>query len=698
MTTLDADLPPEVLEIFREEARENLSAIAEGLRTLEAGTAADAAKVRAGVARRLHTVKGAAASLGFEAVSKVAHAAETTLATSHADPAQLARVVQAVAWLEEASREGGGDPARVLAALGVAPGKPAVVEGPRPSAPRASAPQAGGEDLVRLRLRAIDALLSPLSVLASERTEARYRGERLRRLGEDARALARRAARGAHAPEDLEALEGLAAQLEREAKSARDSSRSSARAVASLEELVQRMRLVAFSSVEEALRLAVRDAAIRTGKDAVLTVEGGGVLVDRRILDELRAPLLHLVRNAVDHGLEANELRRKQGKPLPGRVSLRVVSLGEVVELAVSDDGAGVDLVRVADRAVRLGLKTREEASRLAPADTLAMLALPGFSTRETVTEVSGRGVGLDVVDRSVRGLGGAVAMASEPGAGSRFTLTVPVSVLSTRVLFVRADEQVLALPLSGVEATGRLTAADQFEVGGRACATLGGVTAVVRRLGAARPGGLEGATPAVRVQTSEGPLALLVDEILGEEEVAVRPLGPPVRRVRGVIGSTVAESGSVVVVVNPRELQELGQATHAPRAEVRRTGQRVLVVDDSITTRTLERHILERAGFSVGLASDGVEALAALRAQPYEVVVSDMEMPNLDGVGLVRAMRGDAKLERVPVILVTSLAAEADRRRALAAGAQAYIVKSQFDQDALLAAVREQLEAAGHG
>ncbi|MBS1150093.1 MAG: CheA signal transduction histidine kinase [Myxococcaceae bacterium] len=715
----DSDaLPPEVYVLFRDETRENLEIVVRGLGMLEGQGSEATAQTLREIARALHTIKGGAAGVGYEGMARVAHAAEDALLQLPPGRRETT-VARAAAWLEAAVGGATAGEAELLAEVRAElsrpePGTPAgappapaepppPAASPAPAPPRPSAPGSGpgsgpGDETVRVRVRAVEALLAPLAALTSERAESRFRTERLRRVADSARGLLRSATAAPLNSTELRELEHLVTQLDRETSAARSSAHALARSVTTAEDLVQRMRMVSVGSLEEPLRLAVRDAASRTGKTVRFEFVGAGVMVDRRVLDALRAPLLHLVRNAVDHGLESNPQRLEAGKPLPGRLTVRVVSLREVVELSVEDDGRGVDVRQVGARAVRLGLRTEEEARALTGSGIFAVLALPGFTTRDEVTELSGRGMGMDVVSRAVQALGGSAALQSTLGQGTTFTFSLPVSVLSTRVLFVRLGREVLAVPSSGIDGTERLHARAFYDVGGRRFANTGGAPLAVHELDPGKVAGdAVGRITVVRVRTRAGPLALLVDEVLGEEEVSVQPLGPPVRRIEGVIGSTVSESGEVVVVLDPRSLGSVGLVAARPEASVapRATRARVLVVDDSITTRTLERHILERAGYLVDLARDGVEALAALRAGSYDLVVTDLEMPNLDGIGLVRQMRTTEALMAIPTILVTSVAADETRRRALAAGVNAYIVKRRFDQDELLQTIAEQLRGA---
>lgn len=726
--------PAELTAMFREELRDNVQVISNALREIEAGAAPERiATLFRDIGRMLHNIKGAATSLGLESIGTVAHAAETLL-LSDADRATLTEgtvtgLVYTITWLQDASGGETPDPAPLLERLGASTGaakaaprpepqpRPAPVQARReePSPQRERTPSseptswhqersrgtgsaavAPEDEVVRVSGALLEQVLSPLTALISERTDGRFRVDRLLELCETAATVAQRAVVGPLHAEDVGKLRGLSADLSRETERLRESVRRTGQAVSTLEEQVHGMRLVSLAALEGALSLAAREAALRTSKQVSFAVHAAGVQVDRRVLEALRSPLLHLVRNAVDHGIESPDARRAAGKQALGRVVMRVIPRGEVVEIAVEDDGAGVDLGRVRRVAVDRGLIRDAPSERMAYDEVLGVLTHPGFSTKERADELSGRGIGMDVVAKTVRELGGTMVLDSDAGKRTRFTLTIPVSVLTTRVLFVRANGRIWALPLASVEGTLRVSQANVYTVDGKLCVDVGGVPAAVRQLGGALAelSGSRKVFPAVALAARNGKVALVVDDILNEEQVVVRPLGPPVRHVRGVLGTTVAESGAVVVVLSAAEVvQPDFAAASVPAARVARRQSTVLVVDDSITTRTLERHIFERNGFLVRLASDGVEALIVLRTEHCDLVVADVEMPRLDGIGLVRAMRSDPALEATPVILVTSLASEDDQRRGLAAGAQAYVIKGRFDQEKLLATVRELLD-----
>jgi two-component system chemotaxis sensor kinase CheA len=335
--------------------------------------------------------------------------------------------------------------------------------------------------------------------------------------------------------------------------------------------------------------------------------------------------------------------------------------------------------------------------------DVLRLIFLPGFSTRGQVTEVSGRGVGLDVVARNVERLDGRVDVESTLAGGTRFVLTLPLTLATTRALLVESGDSVYAVPTAAVA---RVLRPERLgSIGGRPMLEHDGVAVPVVPLESVLGGGGStspkptkpaNALPTVAlVGAGTQRLGLLIDRVIGEQEIVVKPLPYPLLRVRHITGATILGSGRVVPIINVADLLRGGtRAAPAmvipPATEPARKRQRVLVADDSLTTRTLERYILEAAGYEVELAGDGAEALAALQERGCDVLVSDVEMPGLDGIELTARVRAEPRLHDLPVILVTSLDSAADRERGLQAGADAYIVKSSFDQDQLLRTIRE--------
>ncbi len=462
-----------------------------------------------------------------------------------------------------------------------------------------------------------------------------------------------------------------------------------------LQDNVRRVRMVPFETLVPSLQRAVRDAAHTEGKQASFQVIGGEVELDKKVLEMLKDPLLHLLRNAVSHGIEHPEVRCGRGKPEEGQVTLSLQQRGAEVRISVQDDGVGFDL-----GALRQAGRTQGDAldDRASQEEIIGLAFLSGVTTTPEVTVISGRGIGLDVVRQRLEALQGRIEVESVPGQGATIHMLLPVTLAISRGLLVRVGEERYVLPLLSVV---KIVKPQQiFTVEGRTMLTVDGATlplvALSRLL--SRPNAeiddLNGL--AVIVAVAEQRFALLVDDVLSEQELAVKPLGRPLHQVRNVAGAALLGDGKPVVVLNTADLirsaRGVRQPTTVRRSEVLQEKARthILVVDDSITTRTLEKNILETAGFDVTTATDGLEALRCLKEQPVDLVVSDVEMPNMDGIGLTERLRDATEYKDLPIILVTSLESGEDRERGMMAGANAYIVKRGFDQAELLKTVQQ--------
>jgi two-component system chemotaxis sensor kinase CheA len=469
-----------------------------------------------------------------------------------------------------------------------------------------------------------------------------------------------------------------------------------------LDSEVRRVRMLPFAEACQGLERAVRDLAQAGGKQVDLVVEGGRVELDRSVLEGLKDPLNHLVRNAVDHGIEPSERRRAAGKPPVGRVTVAAELRGSQVEVVVADDGAGLDLDALRAVARKRGLPEPPEGS-----DMTHLIFLPGLSTAPIITDVSGRGVGLDVVKQRVEQLHGTIELASEPGRGTRFTLAVPLTLTTIRALLVVAGGQALAFPTTNVRKLILVGPDDVHRAGGREVLVTEGaplpIAALAEALGLAvpKPAGAaaSGRRPALIAAAGERRMAFVVDELLTEQEVVVKALGARIRRVRNFSGGTILPSGRVALVLNVAQLVRtaLGRApgaTLAPAAPAAAplAAKRLLVVDDSITTRTLEKSLLEAAGYQVATAVDGADAWRFLQEQGADLVLSDVEMPRMDGLELTEAIRASPRFTDLPVVLLTARASEHDKARGVEVGADAYLVKDEFDQRALLETVAQLL------
>ena len=470
-------------------------------------------------------------------------------------------------------------------------------------------------------------------------------------------------------------------------------------ACTALEGEVYRVRMLPFAEACSGLDRAIRDIARSTGKEVKLVVRGEDVELDRGILEALKDPLLHLVRNATDHGIEPADERIAAGKSREGTVTVSASLRGQQVEITVQDDGRGFDLERIREKAKSKGWTVTDADEEVA-----RLVFVAGFSTAAIITDISGRGVGLDVVQSQIESLQGSVDVSFEPGRGCCFTLLLPLTLTTTRAIMVRAGQQTYAIPTANVEQILRVQPHQINSIGGRSVLTLGGTPLAIIRLTNA----LEVARSdepvsdgmlAVVVASGQQQAVIVVDELLAEQDVTVKPLGSRIRRVRHVSGATLLESGEIALVLNManvvRSLVSLKSQSqlHAETSQdTTPTKSRLLVVDDSVTTRTLLQGILDAAGFDVDTAADGQSALEKLQKAKYDLVVSDVDMPRLDGFELTQAIRKSGAFAQTPIVLVTARETDEDKARGAASGADAYIVKSGFDQTNLLETIRQLL------
>ncbi|MBV8715807.1 MAG: response regulator [Chloroflexi bacterium] len=467
---------------------------------------------------------------------------------------------------------------------------------------------------------------------------------------------------------------------------------------------VMAVRLLPAGTMLAPFERLVRDLSRQIGKEARLELIGADTELDRRILDELRDPLMHMVRNSLDHGLETPAERLQAGKLAQGSLKLAATQRGDRVQITIEDDGRGLDIEAIRATAVRRNLVTPEKAESMDSPALIDLIFHPGFSTRSAVSEISGRGVGMDVVREHVSRLGGAIAVQTTFGKGTKFTISVPLTLATTRVLLVEDGGQTYAVPSSSVERTGRIRASELRKVEGRLAVHIDGEVVPVVELAAVlrrpRTDSLwaNDWRPFFILRGDDRPVALLTDQLVDETELVVKGLGAPLKRVRHVSGAAVLGTGAVVVILNAADVSRssLGSTEAAPRVagpvvrepEAEAPKKRVLVVDDSVMTRTLERTILESAGYSVVVATDGAHALELLGETPVDAIVSDVEMPRMTGLELTAALRQDERWRHLPVVLVTSLDSPEHVERGAAVGADGYIVKGRFDQNDLLQAI----------
>ncbi|WP_313388040.1 hybrid sensor histidine kinase/response regulator [Achromobacter aegrifaciens] len=448
----------------------------------------------------------------------------------------------------------------------------------------------------------------------------------------------------------------------------------------------------------------VRDVGRALGKQVRLEIEGEPTQVDRDILEKLDAPLMHLLRNAVDHGIEMPQDRLAAGKPAEGRIRLSARHAAGMLLIELSDDGAGISLDRLRVEVVQRKLASAETAARLTEAELLEFLFLSGFSTRGEVTEISGRGVGLDVVQTMVRQLRGAVRIQQQTGQGTRFMLEMPLSLSVVRSLLVEVQEEIYAFPLAYVNHALQVRAEDIEQLEGHQHfrfmdRQIGLVSArQILRTGGAAPA--SETVCVVLVGDHDRLYGVAVDRYVGERTLVVQPLDPRLGKVQDVMAGALMDDGTPLLIldvedmlVSVQKLVEGGQLSRvdgAGAAEQARRRKRVLVVDDSLTVRELERKLLLNRGFDVAVAVDGMDGWNMLRSESFDLVVTDVDMPRMDGIELVSRIKADPKLQGLPVMVVSYKDREEDRRRGLDAGADYYLAKGSFHDDALLDAVED--------
>jgi len=720
------ELDPDLLPVFLEEGADLFPQIGKGLRQWQQDPQDQA--IPQGLQRALHTVKGSARMAGAMRLGQHTHELETQIENMvHAGTTTPAAFDELLASYDGALLlfEQLQQPAQATPAPAANQAAPAPAEQPGARAPlvRVRADlldrvvnQAGEVSITRSRLenhvgslkgalsdfsdnldrlrrqmreiemQAESQIASRLSI-AGEREFDPLEFDRFTRLQELTRMMA----------ESVDDVAAFHESLSRTADSAADDLAAQQRMTRDLQRDLMRVRMVPFASLSERLFRVARQTAKELEKRVNLDIRGGAVEIDRSVLEQMAAPFEHLLRNAIVHGIETRAARLSAGKAETGEVLVQVTQHGNEVLLQFSDDGAGLDLERIRAKARGQGLVAPDAAvSDLEAAD---LIFEPGFSTADTLTELAGRGVGMDVVRSEAHALGGRVAVSSEPGQGTRFSINLPLSLAVAQVVLVSSGGRTHALPSTLVEQVLQVRDADLTAALAAGTIAVAGQPHALHALDAllgeapahaGAPGRLH---PVLVVHGASGRIALRVDEVLGNREVVVKPVGPQLARVPGIAGATVLGTGEIVLILDPVVLAQQPAAPVAPGADTPVPARRatVMVVDDSITVRRVTQRLLEREGYAVMLAKDGVDALEQLEAAPPDLMLVDIEMPRMDGFDLSRAVRENAATARIPIIMITSRTADKHRNVALGLGVNAYFGKP-YQEPVLLAAIEELL------
>ncbi|HEY0285988.1 MAG TPA: hybrid sensor histidine kinase/response regulator [Pseudomonas sp.] len=463
-------------------------------------------------------------------------------------------------------------------------------------------------------------------------------------------------------------------------------------------------RMRPFADVLAGQARMVRDLGRSLGKQVRLEIEGEKTQVDRDVLEKLEAPLTHLLRNAVDHGIESAQQRIAMGKPAEGLIHLRASHQAGLLVVELTDDGGGVDLEKLRSSIIDRKLSPIETATQLSEEELLSFLFLPGFSMRDKVTEVSGRGVGLDAVLHMVRQLRGGVELEQQAGQGSRFHIEVPLTLSVVRSLVVEVGGEAYAFPLAHIERMRDVQADEIVQLEGRQHfwheERHVGLVAASQLLNRPQSQSTDELLKVVVIRDRDAVYGVAVERFIGERTLVVLPLDPRLGKVQDISAGALLDDGSAVLIVDVedmlRSVEKLLNTGRLERIDRRNrqadavTRKRVLVVDDSLTVRELERKLLLGRGYDVAVAVDGMDGWNALRAEDFDLLITDIDMPRMDGIELVTLLRRDSRLQSLPVMVVSYKDREEDRRRGLDAGADYYLAKASFHDDALLDAVVE--------
>lgn len=672
------------IKIFCREAEEHLASLQSGLLVLEKNPA------RTGLLHELlrnaHTLKGSARMVGLADISAITHLMEEQLMGmekgSRAVDAPaidlLLKGADAVALLTAAIAKGEAsslDVERFLAEY---------ESGELGRSTQLLPPESASEqfgDTVRASVKTLDSLVNLIGelIINKKRLEAK-----LTRLKEIARGLD---------PAQAAPLIDFQRELEEDVL-------YQDYLIAELHEKAMGLRMLPLRSICDGFERLVRDLSLRLGKEARLEIVGASIEMDRLLLEGLKPMLLHLLTNAVCHGIETPEERGSAGKNREGVVRITARHEGESVLVEVRDDGRGMDPARIRATALSRGVIDSREAQELNDQDALYLTLRPGFSTAETVTDVSGRGVGMDVVQKEIERVKGDLTLQSELGYFSEIVLKLPLTLSVLGALVVQSGAETFAIPLNYVQEFLKVRDPDIMTLGGKEVIKVRGATTpllcLAHLLGLPEPKARGGAPKmaAVVLKLGEKRLALTVDAQLGNTEVVVKGLGRQFRKVKFLFGATILGDGNPALILNVPDL--FAESCESAQPSLRLAPEqgpgprrgRVLVVDDSITTRTMEKSILAAQGYQVETAVSGEDALEQALAGRFDLVISDVEMPGINGFQLTRELRALASFRDTPIIMVSSLARDEDKRQALESGAQAYIVKGVFDQGLLLETV----------
>ncbi len=704
---------------FYEETREHIDMLTALLLAADTPTLApEAFQERIGTLfRAMHTIKGSARMLGQGAIGTLAHECEHLLADVRSgvrplDPPLVTSLLAAgESILTQAQALVGA--ARPLVAPATLP--PSAAE----PVPASSIPApTRREATVRVKVDRLDRLMDLAGELvlgqqllsghpaafSFAQTLIERQQRQLRELSNELRRLHFNPLQRANLERLLGDAQHLGLQLgEHVATCAGELTRDTAHLTATIHDVeheVMSARLVPVQMLFAPLPRTVHTIAATLGRDVRLQMSGETSEIDRKLIEGLTDPLIHLLRNAIDHGIEPPEERLAAGKPAQGTIRIAASTDGSHVRLVIQDDGRGMRPDAIRARAIQQRLMSAERAAQLTDQEAIELVLLPGMSTAQIVTDLSGRGVGMDIVRTNITELDGYLQLASEPGTGTTVTLIMPMTLVTTKALLFRVQDHVFGAPIASCNDIRWIRPDDLHTIEGREVIphhdTFVPVVQLAASLGIRPPMPLQGRIPAILVGSGTHSMYVLVDQLLDERELVIKPLGPLLEGTP-FSGASHLNAQQLILILNPAML---GHWTPAPtmtdaQSQPASNSNHLLLADDSFTTRELVSGMLRAAGYAVTTACDGQDALDKLRQTSFDLIITDVEMPHLNGFELTSQVRHTPHCHRIPIIIMTSLASEAHRRQGLAAGAQAYIVKSQFNQSSLLEIIEQLLASA---
>lgn len=710
----------ELRELFKAESAEHLQSLEAGLLRLEKEPENKSTLETA--FRDAHSLKGAARMVGVTGVEKISHRVEDMLGkavkgTNPSSPEFMDRIYKAldsVKKLVHAAVTGEAadvDVSRVLGLLdGVADEGEATKTAPPTSSPDEVSKTTFEDyriDTIRVETKKLDDLMAHTGELAVMKT----RTARVLSQVEEITALCEAAVKGKSLVYDVAGNSGLGMEkiktLVPKLTALRDAlfeDNSRLEYIAgALDGGIRDIRLIPFSALFNLFPRMARDLAKERAKIVELEIIGGDVKADKRFIEEMKDPIMHLIRNSIDHGIERPDERELAGKPRAGKIRLSAHRTDANIVVAVADDGRGLDIPAIKKTALKKRMVSEKELETMPPREIENLVFAHGFSTSAFVTDVSGRGIGLDVVRSNVEALKGSVQVEFTPGAACVFRVKLPVTLTTARVLLVSATGRSYAIPMEFVDASIRVMSADIFTLEGKSAIAMENKNVVwvanladvlglsMKKEGSENANNATPWRPCVILAVGADKFGLFVDDLLDEQEVVLKPKGGILKRIRNVADSTILADGEICAVLNPndmlRTIRKQSATAVSPSAEKKGEERKlsILLVEDSITTRTQEKRILEGAGYEVVTAVNGLDALEKLAMRGFDAVVSDIMMPEMDGLALTTSIRRDKNNKDLPVILVTTLASYEDKKRGLEAGANAYIPKPSFDQKILL-------------